>query len=820
MLTLLHQSRKTFALFFLLLLPLAGFAAGAELPASQDQTEAEPGILTMPTVTVEGTRIDPLTGSTTFDQQQIKKIPSRNGNTSDLLKLMPGVQMPEGADSSNTAGEIAPVAVSISGGRPYDNNFLIDGVGNNSLLDPEAADPDNIGFVPGHTQELFLHNNLLGEITVLRSNISARYGSFTGGVINAKTIDPAEIFSGNITYRVTSSDWSKFHIDESNQDDFENSISEKYQPDFLKQNAAATLHTPINPNSGLVSSYSILHSQIPLLNLGQKETQKRSSENFFVKYQNRFAGEKTFSVSALYAPYTSDYFIKSVKDSSFQTQGGGLNLTSRLEYASNAGDSEITLAYKNSNNSRRSPDNFLSWRNTVNKSWGTSTLSKEGGYGDIDNEQQTVSASIHHQFSGMRLASSIHILAVGLEGEWSDTRYNRKRDMTIFSSKLDTSVDCAGDNSECVDNEQYFSRKTIYPQDDAEADVLQLATYLEDSIVIKQLTIRPGMRASWDDYLNNTNFAPRLAAGYDLRSNGKTIFIAGANRYYGSNLLTINLAEQKTPFDKYTRSLDLVTNKPLPWVFDKSGTAAFKQSAELKTPFTDEWTVGLRQAFFRGLLELDYLERSGHDLLVTNLYRDPATAKFTKEWRNDGRNHHQEINTSWSRDWSRQSLTITGTWQKTRGDSESYTDLFIDTDAELDELIWYNGKIGTKDELLISDFNRPFRASILYTTAIGTRASFSNTTTYRSPYISAQKIKGAKHTLADGSELDIYEDVTNDQSLIFDWHLAYDVLQKKNLALALTFDIYNVFDHQTNLGGSTTDFELGRQVWLGASCDF
>ncbi len=814
MLSRISPNRKALALIVLLFLPLAALAAD---PIGTSATKVIPP--TLPTITVEATRLDPLISVSTFNQQQIKKIPSRNNNTSDLLRLMPGVQMPEEADSSNTAGEIAPAAVSISGGRPYDNNFLIDGVGNNSLLDPRENNTDIIGDVPGHPQELFISNDLIEEIRVLRSNIPARFGGFTGGVIDAKTIDPASVFSGSLSYRTTRSDWAEFHIAESVQDDFENSNSSKYQPEFLKQNISTTIHTPLNANSGLIFNYSLLHSDIPLKNFDLNENQKRNSENFFVKYQNRFEGDKALTLSVLYAPYTGDYFIKNVKDSAYQIQGGGLDLTSSLKLSGNTGESEIILAYKNSQNSRKSSDNFLSWKNTPTKDWGVSSTSKEGGYGDIDKTQQSISTALHHQFNDVRFAGGIHSVSAGVEGKWSEAHYSRLQDMAIYTAKLDSTVVCDGNDNDCIENEQYFYKKAIYPRDDAVADIVQISTYLEDRIAIKRLSVRPGIRASWDDYLDNINFAPRLAVGLDLTDDGKTTLIAGANRYYGGSLLTMNLAQQKAGFVRYERGL-IATIPDSDWGVTSEGTNSFAQSSELKTPYNDEWTVGLRQALFGGFITLDYLERTGHDLLVTSrddIDPDPITAKYIKEWRNDGSTHHKEINTAWSTSWSGQSLTINASWQKTQGDSTSYADSFFNSDEELDELIRYNGKIGTKDELLLSDYNRPFRAAIIYTAAVTPRFHFANTTTYRSSYKTSEEVGSETY---NGAAIDVYEDISNDQALIFDWKFALDVLQRKNLNLALTLDIYNVFDHQTHLGSSDTDYELGRQIWLGANCNF
>ncbi len=806
-------NRKALTLIFLLLSPLTVLAADPNGTA-----ETEINIPILPTVTIEATRLDPLTGASTFDQQQIKQIPTRNNNTSDLLRLMPGVQMPEDADSSNTAGEIAPSAVSISGGRPYDNNFQIDGIGNNSLLNPQLQTPSHINDVPGHPQEIFLLNNLVQEITALRSNISARYGGFTGGVIDIKTIDPADTLGGTISYRASHSNWTEFHIDSSNQDVFDNSVSEKHQPHFFKQNITATLHTPINDQSGMVFAYSILDSDIPLNNLGISEPQHRMSENYFVKYKNNINDETTLTLSGLYAPYEGDYFLKNTKDSGYSIEGGGGTLNGKLEHSSNLGESDFTLSLKTSSNSRRSPDNRYNWRNTGIKDWGPKNFSAEGGYGDIDKDQQSLAGNLNHQFNAFRMNRSTHNINTGLDAEYAETNYDRLTETINFSvASANPNVDCNGDTSDCIDGEQFLWAKNVYPKDNADAHLTQLALYVEDNIVFKGLTLRPGLRGSWDDYLENVNLSPRMATAYDLFGNGATTLIAGVNRYYGRSLLTIRLAEQKTPYSTWRRSRTLdLNNHPEPWSKIPRSTIPTSRVSELDTPYSDEITVGLKQKLFSGLLELEYIDRQGRDLIVTRHYEtDPISKIKYSEWSNAGRSHHQQANIGWIRDWDKSTLSMTATWQKSTSNSSSYTD----SDSEFDELIWYKGKISTRYEMLLSDYNRPFRAAAIFTTEISPRLTFSNTTTYRSSYKSTEKT-GDTHLLPDATEIDIYEDVSNDQALIFDWKLGLDVLQRKNLSLTLTLDIYNVFGHQTHLGSSDTDYELGRQFWLGASCDF
>lgn len=791
-------------------------------PALSESLDAN-SLPTLPRVQVEARALPPLGGESSLNRAQIEHLASPRGKTSDLLGLFPGVQLRESAYSSNTAGEIAPDAFSISGGRPEANNFIVDGIGNNSLLDPAQRSNDQISEVSGHAQQFFFDKNLIESIRVLRSNISARYGRFTGGVVEADTLEPRTQFGGQLTYRATSSTWSHFQLGNDNRETFENSESADNQPEFLKQNLSAILHAPVNANSGAVVSYALQHANIPLHNFGLRENQKRQAQNFFAKYQNEIDANHSLTVSALYAPYSADYFTRTVKNSRYQLEGGGTQLAAKLGRESPMGKSTFDLAYQKSHNRRNAPPDFFNWRNTPSKSWGTTSFSREGGYGDLDNSEQSLVANFSHELAKQQFAGSQHQVIAGLQTTWTKTQDQRIHDMNIYSSTLAENVNCGGDNRLCIDNEQYFSSKTTYPADKVSADILMTAAYLEDEITLGQLRLRPGVRFAWDDTIRQLDSAPRLAAGYDLFDNGHTLLIGGINRYYGANLLAVKRAEQKRPFEKYTRGLD-EQGLPTGWVYDRAGSISYRQDTKLKTPHADEWTLGIKQRLWQGELNLDYLERKGQDLLVTNRYDsdpDPQVTRYFREWRNDGKSTHQEVNLGWSRQFDRQFFSLHATWQKTRANSQSYDDTFNDSEEDLAELIWYKGKIGTKDELLVKDYNRPLRIVMIYTCELMEKLQFSQTTTYRSSYKTSEKT-GETRSIDEQTTAEVYEDVTNDHALIFDVHLAANIWPGtlKQKALWLSIDVYNIFDQRTKLGDSQTDYELGRQFWLGVDYRF
>jgi hypothetical protein len=85
--------------------------------------------------------------------------------------------------------------VTISGGFAYDNVFLVDGVDIN----------DNLF---GTANNLFVED-AIEETQVLTSGISAEYGRFSGGVVNAVTKSGGDIFSGSYRLNLTNDSWQR-----------------------------------------------------------------------------------------------------------------------------------------------------------------------------------------------------------------------------------------------------------------------------------------------------------------------------------------------------------------------------------------------------------------------------------------------------------------------------------------------------------------------------------------------------------------------------------------------------------------------------------
>ena len=140
-----------------------------------------------PTVQLASSSISAVVNSTT-----VRELPLNGRSWTDLATLQPGVDAIQtqpnftvGADRGNRG---FGAQLSISGARPQQNNYRLDGV---SLNDYANGGP---GSVMGGN----LGVDAIQEFSVLTTNYSAEYGKTAGGVVNAITRSGTNEFHGSV----------------------------------------------------------------------------------------------------------------------------------------------------------------------------------------------------------------------------------------------------------------------------------------------------------------------------------------------------------------------------------------------------------------------------------------------------------------------------------------------------------------------------------------------------------------------------------------------------------------------------------------------
>ncbi len=123
------------------------------------------------------------------DESQIKELPLNGRSWSDLANLQPGVYQLHDQPGLQTRDRFTRgygVQLSISGARPQQNNYRVDGI---SINDPGNGGP---GSVLGTNSGV----DAVAEFSVLTTNYSTEYGRASGGIINATTKSGTNQFHG------------------------------------------------------------------------------------------------------------------------------------------------------------------------------------------------------------------------------------------------------------------------------------------------------------------------------------------------------------------------------------------------------------------------------------------------------------------------------------------------------------------------------------------------------------------------------------------------------------------------------------------------
>lgn len=808
------------------LLTSAPSAAQLSLPA------ASADVPTLPAVTVIGELENPAGGRSTIDGELLRRLPQGNGTLTELLPIFPDVQVSDTFNSSRTGGEILQPGVSISGGKIYQNNFFIDGIGNTSLLDPAGANKDLVNDVAGHPFERSLSTQLIERVSIYDSNVPARYGGFTGGAIDARIRPPATEFGGSFGYRGTRSDWTRLHLSDADRAALATGTRTDLQPRFRKETYTATLDLPLTGTLGLLLGYSELTSDIPQRHLGGAANQQRRQRDGMAKlvWDPTAADHLEFSLST--TPYRSRRHLRNVAGSEFTQTLDGTSLQGAWSHFAPLGEARLEAGWRHSRQLREGPQHFRNWAVTDNKDWGRlvdSDNSAEGGFGTLEKHQNSLELEGSFAWEPQRLGGTLHSVTLGIELNRTSASFERHQTSYAYQgARLSPDILCGDNSFDCLENEQFFTERLVYPAAKSRVLLNRGALFLEDVVRWGRLELHPGLRLDYNDLMQDANLAPRLAGSYDLFGNRGTLLLAGLNRYYGQDLLTAKLREAKRPFRSESRAA--FRNRPLAWEANAARGVNLTRFSALDTPYSDELALGVDQALYGGRLSLKYVLRENRDELTSTYGPLQPDGLRRLTFNNLGRSRHEAWRLTWERNWVDHLLSLNATYQETRSNYVDYDDRLGQENTS--GQVWFDDQLIPLDQLPGRDHNRPWRINLTYTAKIPGGFSFTNITRYRTGY---RNIEATGQTRAlPGSEArpdpftgepifetrEVYAEVRHGEVVTFDWRLDWQSPPWHGQQVQLTLEANNLFNTRSRTAGSSEAYELGRQFWLGAQYQF
>ncbi|MDF9833555.1 hypothetical protein M2103_001782 [Ereboglobus sp. PH5-5] len=725
----LHPSRHNIKATFGLLTALALSGMNANLPAQQTDAAKANTDKEVISVTVEAKADQP--GKFTIDRERVELTPSTTGTIEETLRPHSNIQFDLTSRSSSLGGEITPPRFSIRGGTYYANAFLVDGVSNNNVfgqggfLDTNTA-PNSAP--SGEAQSIFLNPDLIGAIVVHTDNVPIEYGNFTGGVFDAKIRDPkTDSFHASLSFQgYTRDSWTSQKYREGTDPDLTTNTN-THQPRFEKYSFAATAESPLFKNIAGLLSYSENRSTVPVwdtLTPSAEHTDRSVNRNLLVKLSTYGLNGFRASLTTTYAPYEREWRVASRKNSFVTSEGGGistvLNLEKKLSFATLSSD----ISYRKNSISRDTATNqWITWANSSTNAYanwaGTSSSASEGNWGDYDQDAKTFDLNASLQFVEFGPKYFRNHIKIG--GEWKSSEmdrttegsamylWNKSNDPANAANGLD--VNAVGDKENgVITGEQWLNTRWIYEPTSKSLRQNDISFYVEDTVKIERLTVRPAIRFDHETYLDTSAWSPRIFVNVDVLNNGILNIFGGAGRYAGSPMSSVKyslLNMQETIRQKRSSyDADWETYQ----IADASDPYGLK---DLKWSHSNSFNLGASTVWNDIVFRLTGNITQHRDQIRTM----PGLADgYTRMYINSGESDYKGITLEIERKlfelgWAgRHSMLLSFTWSKTESNSRvayAMEELEGEGTNFTPYYVFHNGKLEPADNLPATNFNSP-----------------------------------------------------------------------------------------------------------------
>lgn len=840
-----NRSRVTAGVSTLTLAWLLAGAAAAQSASPVQEREAPQVAGAVPTVVVDeaastrsaspyrfGDRLD--SGSFTFTQQSIEDRAPGTGDVNELLSQLPTAHFSRSgaAATRDTLRDLRPTEVSISGGRPSENLFLIDGVGVNSmmeLLDPTLTSGSAIHYdsVAGASaQSNWVDSSLVGEMTVRDSNVSAEYGRFTGGVVDIVTRDPSAMFGMRAGYSYTGDSLTHYKLSPNLEAQLANNLPDKPRYGRERWNVSADL--PINENLSLLAAYSRSEAYTTSTwsaGLGAGEYDSLStSENFLLKMAATLPGDLRFTAQVNHAPYRSDTTRSSAIDGLIVTHGGGT--TARMELSGARGEAEwsIKASHALADNDRETAQDYYT-RPSQGEDWCLIGTCYEGGMGPINQRQKdtNLNGTWSQPFWGGDLR-------LGFDFSNVDAEKVRLGDSHVYSvPTYHAATVCAvAMDRACVAGRYALATMVVYPAYDAQVSLQSYALWGELNRMLGEYDVRLGLRYDHETFLGDHNFSPRFSVARSLPWGFNATL--GLNRYHGRSYLGYAMREKLSHTETWTRTATVLNGQRIwsdNWRQTRDTLPTQYSGQGLDTPYSDEATLAFTGQVLGGDLRLRGIYRESkkqfsRSLVERVVHDDLGVPRNVNSYKmeNGGESSYQGADFSYSRVIANHTLTFSTSWSETHSSSVDYYDP-NDDDLYEATMIVYEGEIISLVDLLAENqrqnYSAPFVGNLDWQSHwLDERLSVTFGGRYRGSFTRLEDT-GVNQTIS-GTSYDVYGPVTYKPSLDVDANVSFELVRGDRSA-RLEARISNLFDTipNRNVAYSSQPWQTGRTVWLGVN---
>lgn len=398
------------------------------------------------------------------------------------------------------------------------------------------------------------------------------------------------------SYRTTDASWAKFKVEDKDLERFKNAIPEgsvaEFQPKYSKHFFNITAEKGLSENLGMVIGLSRRTSsiqqsrQINPQGDRDKQTHTRRSDNALLNFNLTPNDKHRFELGFRYSNYRERKFFNTNIDSNVFDYHRAYGVTFSWINALQSGILTTTLAYDNFDDTRKSASTYM--KTTLTDDGEEYT---EGGMGNSQLNQKNLHTSLEYAMNPFNLGSIEHSVSLG--GIYQATKYRFTRHSDAVGELY--TPNWLDNNSNDIYDELTLAQRNIAKKGTVKTRYQNIALYVEDLMTWKNLEFRAGLRLERDDYLKNTNLAPRTVFRYKPFED--TAFSVGWNRYYGRSFASMKLSEGIFKLDGHD-------------------TFRYKDLSQFKTPYSDELSFGVEQYVANLAFHLKYILRDNKQRIV------------------------------------------------------------------------------------------------------------------------------------------------------------------------------------------------------------
>jgi hypothetical protein len=802
------------------------------------------------------------TGTTTLSSGQLNGRTGGSGDANTVLRNMANVQYQneintDAGESDQSVIDLKPKEVSISGARVYENNFILNGMEINTITGSAdqfvkndylvTSSNNNFQQIFGlHSQTIYVPTDFLSVATVIDSNASARYGNFQGGVVSYELENATrDRWRSSVTTDYTTSDWAKFNlltVTGLNP----NSIARN---DYIRRKSSVSVGGPITDNIAVIGQYStqsaVTHKDKDYKYIENRRIEEDSQSEFYRLQAIAETDFGDFTLEGIYNEYDQAWQSASWRNMNLKLGASGLTTKLQHDYEFSNFDLggvsfdnvklKSVLNYKNSSNINESDSSVgrvyqqsrvvggTLWESKEIASWcrassTSQTTCNDGGWGTKEMGQEQWSLS--EEFSGDFLLGSFLLGA-----DYTNTHAYRRRSeeftyygasTVIGSYPALTAFNCNG--ADQCSAEQFASTKSVLAAYDINVNLNAFNIYAELDQTWEWLNVRAGVRASYDDYMQNLNLAPRIVA--TVTPIDDFSISAGFNRYFDATNLGYALRERLPRETIYTRTQSSGDVKD--WTRLRGNVPYENRASDLSTPYNDEITFALfgKEPLLGGEWRVRFLDRRSKDQFATE-----STSTYVNTLTNTGHGAYQSVTAEYSKELETGnvekldalSFTASITWARNEITNNSYFESNLE-----DEYILYKDHSYSQAgfEVVTGNKDIPLRLQAgLSSSWFDNRLNVDVSANYNFGYRGVRDT-GVTTTIY-GLEHSIYEDYDFSPTLTVDLATSFEVYKNEDRGLTFNVKVGNLFNEAGNATtGIARPWSIGRTVWVGAKATF